>query len=78
MITNQPKTGANTAYQPMPPQAFAEWGVGQFAYVKPMTVADQQLFGVFAANGEQIGVLQSYPVARAAVIQHDMEPVSVH
>jgi len=78
MIENQPKTAQQKAFQPMPAQAFAEWGVGQFAYIKPFEVNGEHLYGVFAANGEQMGIMQSFPVAQAAVVQHGLEPMSAH
>jgi hypothetical protein len=78
MIENQPKADQQKAFQPMAPQAFADWGVGQFAYIKPIVVNGEHIYGVFAANGEQMGIMQSLPVAKAAVVQHGLEPLSAH
>lgn len=53
-------------------------GVSDLAYVRPVEIDGQQLFAVFAADGNRIAVLPSREVAVAAIQRHDMEPVSLH
>ena len=63
---------------PMSAADFAEWGAEQMAYIKPIKINGGTFYGVFAANGQQLGLMDTPDVARAAVIQNDLEPVSVH
>jgi hypothetical protein len=60
------------------PQEFAVLGMQDLAYVKPVVVEDQPGYGVFAADGTQIGLMADRGIAFAAVRQHELEPVSVH
>jgi hypothetical protein len=60
------------------PQEFAQFGMSDVAYVKPITVNDQLAFAIHAADGTQMAVLRDRDVAFAAVRQHDLEPVSLH
>jgi hypothetical protein len=60
------------------PEAFASLGVPSLAYVRPVEVQGVAAWGVFAANGQQIGVAPNRLVAFAAARQNDLEPVDVH
>ncbi len=71
--TQPPKTSP-----PMSAADFAEWGAAQMAYIKPVEINGSTFYGVFAANGQQLGLMNTPDVARAAVVQHNLEPVSVH
>ena len=54
-------------------------GITDIAYVKPvMGEEGQKLFGIYAADGRQVGVMADRDVAFAAVRQNELEPVSVH
>ena len=53
-------------------------GVSDLAYVRPIEIDGQSLFGVFAADGSQLAVLPSREVADATIRRNDLEPVSVH
>ena len=57
---------------------FEALGLEQFAYVKPVKVDGRTAFAVHAADGTEIAVMPDREVARAAIRQHDLEPVSVH
>jgi len=59
-------------------EQLAELGVQQIAYVRPVLTAQGAAFGVFAANGAPLAVAESDDLARAAIVQNDMAPVSVH
>lgn len=56
----------------------ANLGVNYVAYVKPMTVDGVAAFGIFGADGEQLGLTPGRDTAFAAIRQHDLEPLSVH
>ena len=59
-------------------QAFAEWGVGEYAYIKLEKIDGKRLFVVHAADGESLVAADSYSLAAAMVIQNDLMPVSAH
>jgi hypothetical protein len=60
------------------PQDFAAMGVEQIAYVRPTLVNGVAAFSIHAADGKQIGLAPNRDVAFAAVVQHELEPVSLH
>ena len=59
-------------------EQLAELGVAQIAYVRKVITHDGPAIGVFAANGAPLAVASSVDLARAAIVQNDMAPVSVH
>ncbi len=63
---------------PMSSRAFTEWGVHNVAYIKPVDFEDKTVYAIFAANGRQLGLADTLNVARAVVVQNDLEPVNVH
>ncbi|MDA1090915.1 MAG: DUF1150 family protein [Proteobacteria bacterium] len=69
--------GPGTSAQ-MSVRDFTEWGVPNVAYIKPVMINNITAYAIFAANGQQIGMSANREVARAAVIQNDLEPVNVH
>lgn len=60
------------------PQDFAVMGLQQVAYIRPAIVNGVMAFTIHAADGTQIGMAPNRDVAFAAVIQHELEPVSLH
>jgi hypothetical protein len=63
----------------MSPADFEMLGMHHVAYVKKIGGHDCTRFGVYAANGAEIALMDvDRDVAFATVRQHDMEPVSVH
>lgn len=56
----------------------ADLGLEQIAYVRPIMTPSGPAFGVFAANGTPIAVATDGNLARAAIVQNEMAPVSVH
>lgn len=60
------------------PEDFAAFGVDHLAYVKPVLVNGVAAFAIHAADGTPLTVLPDRDIASAAVIQNDLEPVSVH
>ncbi|MGH6983510.1 MAG: DUF1150 family protein [Stellaceae bacterium] len=57
---------------------FAYWGMKDFAYIRPVLVDGKPAMAVHAANGTQLAVLDTQAAAQVAVLQNDMEPLSVH
>ena len=62
----------------MSPQDFALIGMQQLAYIKPSVVNGVSGFSIHAADGTQIGMAPSRDIAFAAVVQNELEPVSLH
>jgi len=59
-------------------QQLAALGVSHIAYVKPVMVNGVQGFAIHAADGTPMAVAGNRDVAIAAVMQHEMLPLSVH
>jgi hypothetical protein len=59
-------------------QQLAALGVSHIAYVKPVMVNGVQNFAIHAADGTPMAVAGNRDVAVAAVVQHEMLPLSVH
>ena len=58
---------------------FLALGLQHIAYIRPAkTDRGTPVFGVFAANGQQMGVVETADLAVAAIKQQDLEPVWVH
>jgi hypothetical protein len=59
-------------------QQLAALGVSHIAYVKPVIINGVQGFAIHAADGTPMAVAGDREVAVAAVMQHEMLPLSVH
>jgi hypothetical protein len=59
-------------------QQLAVLGVSQIAYVKPVMMNGTQGFAIHAADGTPMAVAENRDVAVAAIVQHEMHPLSVH
>jgi hypothetical protein len=53
-------------------------GLDEIAYIKPIVEDGEDIYGIFAADGEQIGMAPEFELARAMTIQSDLYPVNVH
>jgi hypothetical protein len=62
----------------MTEQQLAALGVSHIAYIKPILVDGAQGFAIHAADGTPMAVAGDREVAVAAVLQHEMHPLSVH
>jgi hypothetical protein len=60
------------------PQDFATLGMQGVAYVKRVVVNDAVAYAIFAADGTQVGLAPSRDIAVASLVQHELEPLSVH
>jgi hypothetical protein len=66
------------ALRDLTPVAFAAFGNGQLAYIKPVNVEGEDAFAVHSADGQQLAVVTDRDVAFTLVRQNDLDPVSVH
>jgi hypothetical protein len=69
---------ADTAETIMTMNDLERWGVPIVAYVKHVGAEGAGGWGIYGADGTQIGVAPDRATAFAAVRQHDLEPLSVH
>ncbi|MBT3989326.1 MAG: hypothetical protein HN884_02210 [Rhodospirillaceae bacterium] len=53
-------------------------GLDEVAYIKPIVENGEDIYGIFAADGEQIGMAPEFELARAMTIQSELYPVNVH
>ncbi|HEY6433819.1 MAG TPA: DUF1150 family protein [Acetobacteraceae bacterium] len=56
----------------------AQLGMAQIAYVRPVTVNGEAGFAIHAADGTPMAVAGDRDMAIAAILQHEMVPVTVH
>ncbi len=59
-------------------QDLAALGLGEVAYVRPITIDGSLAFAIHAANGRAIAALASDAAAQMAIYQNDLEPVCLH
>lgn len=62
----------------MTQEQLAALGVSHIAYIKPVMVNGVAGFAIHAADGTPMAVAGDREVAVAAVMQHEMFPLSVH
>ncbi len=62
----------------MSPEAFANMGAPHLAYIAPVKTEQVEGWGIHAANGNLLGVLESRELAFIAARQNDLEPVSAN
>ena len=76
-----------TMQKPLSQQEFAALGMEAFAYIKPIELQGQTAegeetsmpaFAICAADGKQLAVAANRDAAWAAVVQHGLEPLSLH
>jgi len=56
----------------------AQLGLQQIAYVKPVVANGAQCFAIHAADGTPMALAGDRDLAIAAIVQHEMMPLSVH
>jgi hypothetical protein len=57
---------------------FAALGMQGFAYIKRVVVNEAVAYSIHAADGTQVGLAPSHDIAVASLVQHELEPLSVH
>ena len=65
------------ALDAMSPEAFAKMGAPHLAYVAPVKTEQGLAYGIHAADGNLLAVVESRQLAFVAARQNDLEPVSV-
>jgi len=65
-------------YKPLTEAEWQAFMVNQVAYIKPVQENGQSVFGIYAADGRQLALIGDRDTAFAAVLSHDLQPVSVH
>lgn len=63
---------------PMTEENFANLGAPDLAYVRAVLTPEGPAWGIYAANGTQLGFAPQRDLAFAAAVQNDLLPVSVH
>lgn len=58
-------------------QDFLTFGVNQIAYVRPVSVMGRIAYGLHAADGSPLTVIDSFEGAVIAARQNDLEPVTL-
>ncbi|MEK9967962.1 MAG: DUF1150 family protein [Ferrovibrio sp.] len=64
-------------HPPMTEETFANLGAPDLAYVRPVSTTEGPAWGIYAANGTQLGFAPDRALAFAAAVQNDLMPVSV-
>lgn len=59
-------------------EQFGKLGMAQVAYVKAVVIDGMPGFAIHAADGTPMAVAEDREVAVAAILQHEMFPLSVH
>jgi len=58
---------------------FENIGMNQIAYIRKFTDAnDNEVYGLYAANGVRISVIDSVEMAHATAQFNDLQPVKLH
>lgn len=65
-------------HHPLSANDMAELAVEDIAYVKSVEIDGEAVFAIHAADGTQLGFAVERDAAFAAILQHDLTPVSVH
>ncbi len=72
------KTGLPEEAPSLSVQDFTDWGLTNVAYIKPVEMNDRTVYAIYAANGQQLGLVETLDGAHAALFQNDLEPISLH
>ena len=59
-------------------EQLAALGMSHIAYVKPVVVNGEAGFAIHAADGTPMALAGDRATAMAAIVQHEMLPLSVH
>jgi hypothetical protein len=70
--------GSVQSLRTISPKDFAALGMEGFAYIKQVVVNDAVAYAIHAADGTQIGLAPTRDIAVASLVQHELEPLSVH
>jgi hypothetical protein len=59
-------------------QDWSNFGVNDLAYLKRVVQEGEPRYSIHAANGAPLAVMDTREVAEAAIMQNELEPLSVH
>ncbi|HRK97583.1 MAG: DUF1150 family protein [Alphaproteobacteria bacterium] len=59
------------------PQAFLAFGMGQVAYIRPVTIENRKAYSLHAADGTALTLVDSLAGACVLARQNDLDPVVV-
>jgi len=62
----------------MTQQDLAVLGIGEIAYLRPVSVQGEEVFAVMGADGRQIGMAPDRESAAGAALQHELVVVPLH
>lgn len=71
------KPDALQTQQLMTEETFVNLGAPDLAYIRPVQTPDGLAWGIYAANGTQLGFAPERDLAFAAAVQNELMPVSV-
>jgi hypothetical protein len=75
---NQDRKSEELQTQPlMTEETFANLGAPDLAYIRPVQLPEGLAWGIYAANGTQLGFAPERDLAFAAAVQNELLPVSV-
>ena len=57
---------------------FAQWGAGLYAYAKRIRVDGQDMMAIYDTTGQRLGLASDPDAARSAILENDMEPLSLN
>jgi len=60
------------------PEEFALLGMQGLAYIKRVVINEAVAYAIHSADGTQVALVPSRDVAVGTVMQHELEPLSVH
>lgn len=69
---------ATVSLKAMTQQDLAVLGMGEIAYLRPVTMQGEELFAVMGADGRQIGMAPDRESATLAALQHELVVVPLH
>lgn len=80
MNSNLPDSTVREFLKGLSPHDFLRIGMDEIAYVRtiPLEENEKTAFAIYAADGTQLSVLDSYDLAMATLKHNDLVPVKLH
>lgn len=77
-MNNHPEANVRNFLKGLSTQDFLRVGMNEIAYMRPLPLrGSDESFGVYAADGTQLGVLESRAHALEAMRNNDLMPVTL-
>ena len=77
-MMNDSASAIAVALKNLSTQDWAQFGVNDYAYLKPVTMEGENRYAIHAADGTPLAVMDTRDVAFAAILQNELTAVSVH